>query len=43
MKGELLVLHVVGADPHIGRFHQRLGPGVFAPLADDRREVVEGA
>jgi hypothetical protein len=27
MKGELLVLHVIGAYPHIGRFHQRLGAG----------------
>ena len=43
MKGELFVLHVVGADPHIGRFHQRLGASVFATLADDRREVIEGA
>src|SRR5262245_11815332 len=43
MKGELLVLHIVGAYPHVGRFHQRLSAGVFAALADDRREVVEGA
>ncbi|HEY3136375.1 MAG TPA: hypothetical protein VGL29_10140 [Blastocatellia bacterium] len=35
MKGELLVLHIVGAYPHIGRFHQRLSAGVFATLADD--------
>jgi len=33
VKGELLVLHVVGADAHIGRFHQRLGAGVLAALA----------
>ena len=43
MKGELLVLHVIGAYPHIGRFHQRLGTGAFAALAADHRKVVEGA
>ncbi len=43
MKGELVVLYVIGAYPPIARFHQRLGAAVFATLTDDRREVVEGA
>jgi hypothetical protein len=32
MKGELLLEPVVHADPNIGRFHQRLGAGVFAAM-----------
>jgi hypothetical protein len=41
MKCELLVLHVVSANPHAGRFHERLSAGVFPALADDGSEMIE--